>query len=548
MPFSFIDIEERKTRIIGAVFFFVILFYFVTAWLVLVILYNGFLKDGFHWPGPHALFLALIVAFFAGFLHWAVSTSNLIQKLSLSIGAVDIDEKDIYHKNFKNVIDEVSVAIGGRRIEGMVIPSVGLNAFALEDFNGQAVIGVTEGLLARLNRAELEAVVGHEAGHIASGDCLSTSVTCAVGELYDETFSRLKAGLQNTRGRGNGMLLALFFVIMFMRFLSIALRYFISRQKEYRADALSVRLTRDPLSLARALSLVSNNWRGGGAEGEKLESIFIINPRFNGLDEKKGLFADMFSTHPPVKERIGILCDMAHLDPLTMEEGLKKTRRVSPVAKAEFSAETKDEQKTWYAFIEQQWKGPFSPDELEQLRGFLPDTWVRSEGSQKVTHAYENENLLPVFSKKSDGTGRTAGQKHSCPVCRLPLNELYYEGVSVLKCGYCEGVFLPSSRISRILIRTDHTFSPETVRLAGIAIKQREARTEGLYRNKQDNAWVFDCPNCGKKMRRQFFVYSYPVEIDRCPYCEGVWFDRQELEILQYIYENKEKFFDQGAF
>jgi Zn-finger nucleic acid-binding protein len=45
-------------------------------------------------------------------------------------------------------------------------------------------------------------------------------------------------------------------------------------------------------------------------------------------------------------------------------------------------------------------------------------------------------------------------------------------------------------------------------------------------------------------MRRQFFVYSYPVEIDRCIYCEGVWLDAQELEVLQYLYEHKEEFFD----
>ena len=60
-------------------------------------------------------------------------------------------------------MDEVSIAIGGRPIEAMVIRSASMNAFALEDFSGRAIIGITEGLLSRLNRAPIEAVVAHEA-------------------------------------------------------------------------------------------------------------------------------------------------------------------------------------------------------------------------------------------------------------------------------------------------------------------------------------------------------------------------------------------------
>jgi len=125
---------------------------------------------------------------------------------------------------------------------------------------------------------------------------------------------------------------------------------------------------------------------------------------------------------------------------------------------------------------------------------------------------------------------------------------LYYEGVPLQKCSHCEGVFAPSHKISRILIRRDKTFDPEIVRMAEATIRERDRRVDGFYKQKPVNAWVLDCPQCGRKMRRQFFVYSYPVEIDRCVYCEGIWFDRQELEILQYIYENKEHFFDDSSF
>jgi heat shock protein HtpX len=546
MPFSFIDIEEKKTRLLGCLFFFVIFFYFLTAYLVLLILRNAFgPRDGFFWPSGMSVLAAFGIALFVALLHWATSTSHLIEKLSLSIGAMELDAKDFYHKGLQNIIDEVGVAVGGRRITGMVIPSVSLNAFALEDFQGCAVIGVTEGLLTRLNRSQLEAVVGHEAGHIVSGDCVTTTVTCALAELYDELFSRLKAGMQRSRGRGSVLILALFLIIFFMRFLSTLLRYFISRQKEYRADAVSVRLTRNPLSLAEALSLISTNWRGGGASGERLESIFIVNPNFSRLDEKQGVFSDVFSTHPPIAERIRILTDMAHVDTKTLEEHLKNDTWVSPVARAEFT-QADGGPSAWRVFADQEWKGPFGLEELQASGLLTPETWVKPEGSEKVAHAYEDETLLSVLSPQA--AEKKTKEEFACPHCRTALGELYYEGVPLQKCSHCEGVFAPSHKISRILIRKDKTFDPEIVRMAEATIRERDRRVDGFYKQKPVNAWVLDCPQCGRKMRRQFFVYSYPVEIDRCVYCEGIWFDRQELEILQYIYENKEHFFDDSSF
>ncbi|MDD5019619.1 MAG: zinc metalloprotease HtpX [Candidatus Omnitrophica bacterium] len=547
MPFSFIDIEEKKTRLLGLLFFFVILFYFLTAYLLLVIVRHSFFqRDGFAWPSGTATAAVLGVAFFVALLHWATSTSHLIEKLSLSIGAIELDERDVYHKGLQNIIDEVSVAIGGRRIQGMVIPSVSLNAFALEDFQGQAVIGVTEGLLTRLNRAQLEAVVGHEAGHIAGGDCLSTTVTCALAELYDEMFSRLKIGMQRSRGRGGVLVLVLFLIVFFMRFLSMLLRYFISRQKEYRADAVSVRLTRNPLSLAEALSLISTNWRGSGAAGERLESIFIINPNLSRLDEHQGLFSDVFSTHPPIGDRIRILTEMAHLDKKTLEDNLKKFRWVSPVAQAEFKEAQKEGPRSWSVFMDQEWRGPFGLEELSKIAGMAPEMWVRPEGAEKVIHAYEDKVLMPLFSPEAKN--KASGKDLACPHCRTSLEELFYEGVPVLKCSHCEGVFAPGRKVSRLLIRRDKTFDEETIRLGQMTIRERDKRIDGLYRQKAANAWFLDCPQCGRKMRRQFFVYSYPVEIDRCVFCEGIWFDRQELEVLQYIYENKEQFFDDSSF
>lgn len=481
MPFSFIDIEERKTQVIGWVFLFILLFYFLTAYLVLVVLENFFLgyfslqRQGVVWFFPlNHLAFAFGLALVAALIHWSISTENLIPKMTLAVGALEIDTQDSYHQFLQNIVDEVCVAIGGRKIEAMVIPSASCNAFALEDLKGRAMIGVTEGLLARLNRAQLEAVVAHEAGHIVSRDSLSTTVIASLSELYQESLEQVSRGLSRGRGRGGLPLLFIFLVLGLMNFLSRLLHYFISRQREFRADAIAVRLTRDPLSLAEALRLISTHWRGEGAAGEKIESIFIINPKYNRLDEEEGAFANIFSTHPPIRNRVSILLGMAHMDEATLEQNLKNFTRVSPVA--------------------------------------FTGTAVPARESNKS----------------------------KCPNCQVDLQEAEYEGAPVLKCNDCGGNFVEQYKVSRILIREDKEFSGDIVRLAKTASEQKEKLAP--IQDKQQ-LWVLTCPKCGRKMHRQFFVYSYPVQIDRCFYCAGVWFDRTELEVLQYIYQNKEKGF-----
>lgn len=549
MPFSFIEIEESKSRVILLLFLCVVIFYFFTAYLVLFVLENSlffYFNESekftpFFPPLNHTL-VTLSVTFVIGLFHWALSTSRLIEKMSLVIGAMPVDDKDTYHQYFKNIVDEVSVAIGGRHIEAMVIRSSGVNAFSLVDFDRRAVIGVTEGLLSRLSRPQIEAVVAHETGHIASGDSLTTTITSCLSEIYEETIYKIKAGLRETSGRGTLWLILIFVVLSFMHFLSGMLRCFLSREREYRTDAIAVRLTRNPLSLAEALKLISKNWHGCGTEGEKLESIFIVNPKFNKLDEEETAIANLFSTHPPIKKRIEVLLNMAHLDEKTLEENLKNFTRVSPVAKVEFKPDTyPTESKRWLIFSDNGWIGPFSLSELTKLEGLRPDQWVKLEGRNKLMAAYEDKDLHRLFLKDEET------KECLCPNCQTSLSQINYEGVPILKCYYCEGVFVENDRISRILIRKDYVPSDEIKRLTEVIIdSKKKIRLEKVD---PKSVWVINCPNCKRQMRRQFFVYSYPIEIDRCIGCGGVWFDKQELEILQHIYENYDKFlYAEGGF
>ncbi len=137
------------------------------------------------------------------------STDQLVERVLTAVLARPIDPEDVYHMRLKNIIEEVSVATGGsHQIEAYVMPTPAMNACAIADFSGRAAIAVTEGLLARLTRAQLEAVIGHEAAHVASGDSLTKSVFCGLFGLHEEALKRLsglfsgRAGTSILRGRG----------------------------------------------------------------------------------------------------------------------------------------------------------------------------------------------------------------------------------------------------------------------------------------------------------------------------------------------------------
>lgn len=313
MPFSFIEIEKRKSYAIIFSFIGIVLFYFVTAYLLLIVV-EIFLANSsetknfvFSLPSLNHTLIAFLIASLVGLVHWLFSTSNIIDKLSIAAGAYPIDPKDYYHQVLRNIVDEASVATGGMRIEAMVIPSVATNAFSIQDFEGRSVVGITEGLLCKLSRAQLEGVIAHEVAHIVSKDALISSVVCSLSELYEESIKKLSEGLADSRRRDELGTYLILLVLVIMNFLSKMLNLFLSRQREYRADAVAVRLCRNPVALAEALKLISTNWSGIGSDGERLGSIFIINPQLDPIDESDNLIADLFSSHPPIKKRMQVL-------------------------------------------------------------------------------------------------------------------------------------------------------------------------------------------------------------------------------------------------
>ena len=332
MPLTFIDIEKQKTWRIGLFFCILLLMYF----LVTLALVQGFMfflfpfhfiKNGFVIFSRNYSYLLVIFAFalVIAAIHFWFSASDAVRYVMKSLEALPPDPEDGIHRRLKDIMDEIHVVTGTKRvIQCGVIPSLSMNAVAVADLKGNAAIAITEGLLSRLTRPQTEAVLAHEAYHILSGDCMEATVATSLFGMYAAMIEKLQNLEDDERG---GLQPALFFFWILVQF-SQVLRMFISREREYRADAASVRMTRNPLSLAESLNLIARNWRGSGMIGNGLEMLCIINPRTSETDESEGFWADLMSTHPPIRKRIGILLKMAHIP--VSELNRKKQRQNLP--------------------------------------------------------------------------------------------------------------------------------------------------------------------------------------------------------------------------
>jgi heat shock protein HtpX len=180
------------------------------------------------------------------------------------------------------------------------------NAFATGAFKNSALVAVSTGLLENMTRDEVEAVLGHEIAHVANGDMVTLTLIQGVVNTFVVFLARVvgyaidKAVFRNNddRGPGVGYMITVFVCeIVFGVLASIIVAWF-SRYREFRADAGSARLLGTPQPMVKALA------RLGGLEPvEHLPETF----RTLGINNARSGFAALFSTHPPIEERIAAL-------------------------------------------------------------------------------------------------------------------------------------------------------------------------------------------------------------------------------------------------
>src|SRR5262245_30112221 len=245
--------------------------------------------------------------------------------------AREVSEQDT--PQLMNVVRELTLAAGIPMPRVYIIQDSAPNAFATGRDPQHASVAVTTGLLEKLDREELQGVIGHELSHVRNFDirfALLVGVLVGSIALLADMFLRFTAwggmGRRSSRDRDSSggaaailLVVALVLAVLAPIFASLV-QFAVSRQREYLADASSVELTRNPTGLERALATIAADQEPLEVANRATQHLYIVNPIKKLDDRSMGLF----STHPPIRERIDRLRALSGQPPLdaAAEQGL----------------------------------------------------------------------------------------------------------------------------------------------------------------------------------------------------------------------------------
>ena len=290
--------NKRKSTLLMLAFFMLVV---ALGWVIGMV-YGA----GYYGLAVAALIAAVmtLIAFFSGDrVILALSRAKQVSKES--------------HPQLFNVVEEMKIAAGLTRMPRIyVIDDTAPNAFATGKDPDHASVAVTRGLLEKLNREELQGVIGHEMSHVKNYDirfAMIAGILLGVVVLISDYFvrsmfytgGRRRSSRQKGGGGGLLVLLALVFAIVAPIFAKL-LQMAISRKREFLADASSVELTRNPHGLANALRKIASDREPLEVANRATQHLYIINPvKSFGMKSRS-----LFSTHPPTEARIRILESM----------------------------------------------------------------------------------------------------------------------------------------------------------------------------------------------------------------------------------------------
>lgn len=262
---------------------------------------------------PSVLYFAVIFSVLMNIIAYWYS-DKIVLKMAR---AVPIERKDV--PELYNVVENLSIAAGLPLPKIYLIREKQPNAFATGRNPEHAVVAVTEGLLEKLDRSELEGVLAHELSHIGNRDMLlSTVVVVLVGfvSILSDMFLRTSffGGFGGRRNREGGQAQAVLTIIGIVLAIlapisAVLIQLAISRKREFLADASGSLLTRYPDGLANALVKISSDATPLRVANNTTAHLWLDDP-FKGKT-KTSWFHKMFMTHPPVEERIAALRSMA---------------------------------------------------------------------------------------------------------------------------------------------------------------------------------------------------------------------------------------------
>jgi len=272
-----------------------------------------------------AIFVMVIALVVGGLL----SVGSFLSGDSLVLAASSAHEVDAQAApQLLNVVQELALAANVPMPKVYIIDDTAPNAFATGRDPEHASVAITSGLLEKLDREELQGVIGHELSHVRNYDirfALLVGVLVGSIALLADFFLRFTfwgggRRSSNREGGSNGLQAIMFVVAIVLAVLApIASRLVqlaVNRQREYLADASSVALTRNPHGLERALAKISEDQEVLEVANRATQHMYITNPFKKFEERSKGLF----STHPATLDRINRLRELTGEQPLDAAE------------------------------------------------------------------------------------------------------------------------------------------------------------------------------------------------------------------------------------
>jgi heat shock protein HtpX len=258
-------------------------------------------------PPGLAPIVIVFVLLFVAFSYFGSDSVALGVSGARQVG--ETEERDLYR-----LVENLCIGSGLPMPKVYVIEDGSMNAFATGRDPQHASVAVTRGLMNKLDRRELEGVLAHEISHIGNRDTLLMGcVIILIGVIalladlglrltWYGAGARRSYGGKNSKGAGIILIVALVFVIL-SPIIARMVAFAVSRQREYLADASGALLTRYPEGLASALEKISGDTDPLDSATKATEPMYFVNP----LTEHKSALNNLFSTHPPIEERIRLL-------------------------------------------------------------------------------------------------------------------------------------------------------------------------------------------------------------------------------------------------
>jgi heat shock protein HtpX len=259
----------------------------------------------YYFNDPGFLVVAVVLAVVMNISSYWFSDKIVIA----SAGAHPADP--VQYRELHDIVENLAITAGLPKPKVYIVDDPAPNAFATGRNKNHAVVAVTSGLLAMMNRTELEGVLAHELSHIGNKDMLvSTVAVVLLGfvSLISNFFlhTNFLGGNRDREDRGNPvfMIIAIAFIVLAPIFATL-LQLAISRKREFLADASGALLTRYPEGLANALRKIGAYAAPMRRANNATAHLYISNPF--GARAATSSIAKLFMTHPPIEERIKAL-------------------------------------------------------------------------------------------------------------------------------------------------------------------------------------------------------------------------------------------------